>query len=143
MKGMKRVSALTETDKEALTRLHSDGPTHRQRQRAKAVLLSAKGYTLEQIADVLDTSRVAVSGWLDRWQTQGLAGLADAPKSGRRRKIDAALEAELLDLLQNPTPDLKALVQAHLKKRQTGWLGRRETLPQAAGLHLPPRTACA
>lgn len=117
MKGMKLVSALTETDKEALMRLHSDGPTHRQRQRAKAVLLSAKGYTLEQIADVLDTSRVAVSGWLDRWQTQGLAGLADAPKSGRRRKIDAALEAELLDLLHNPTPDLKALVQTHLKKK--------------------------
>ncbi len=114
---MKCVSALTETDQEALTRLYSDGPTHRQRQRAKAVLLSAKGYTLEQIADVLDTSRTAVSGWLDRWQKRGLAGLADAPKPGRRRKIDAALEAELLALLQNPTPDLKAVVQAHLKKK--------------------------
>ena len=114
---MKLVSALTDTDKEALTRLYADGPTHRQRQRAKAVLLSAKGYTLEQIADVLDASRTAVSGWLDRWHKRGLAGLADAPKSGRRRKVDAALEAELLDLLQNPTPDLKAVVQAHLKKK--------------------------
>lgn len=117
MEGMKLVSALTDTDKEALTRLHCDSLTHRQRQRAKAVLLSAKGYTLEQIADVLDTSRTAVSVWLDRWQKGGLAGLADAPKSGRRRKIDAELEAELLDLLQNPTPDLKAVVQAHLKKK--------------------------
>ena len=122
---MKLVSALTDTDKDALTRLYADGPTHRQRQRAKAVLLSAKGYTLEQIADVLDASRTAVSGWLDRWHKRGLAGLADAPKSGladapksgRRRKVDAALEAELLDLLQNPTPDLKAVVQAHLKKK--------------------------
>jgi len=120
---MKLVSALTETDKEALTRLHCDGPTHRQRQRAKAVLLSAKGYTLDQIADVLDTSRFAVSGWLNRWQKQGLDGLADAPKSGRRRKIDAALEADLLDLLQHPTPDLKAVVQAHLKKKTARSVG--------------------
>ncbi len=30
---------------------------------------------------------------------------------------DAALEADLLDLLQHPTPDLKAVVQAHLKKK--------------------------
>lgn len=58
-----------------------------------------------------------VSDWLDQWQAQGLDGLADAPKPGRRRKIDAALEAELLDLLHHPTPDLKAVVQAHLKKK--------------------------
>ena len=123
MVGMKLVSALTETEKDALTRLHCEAPTHRQRQRAKAVLLSAKGYTLDQIADVLDTSRFAVSGWLNRWQKRGLAGLADAPKSGRRRKIDAALEAELLDLLLHPTPDLKAVVQAHLKKKTSGSAG--------------------
>lgn len=77
---MKLVSALTETDKESLTRLHLYSPASRQRQRAKAVLLSAKGYTLDQIADVLDTSRFAVSGWLNRWQKQRLDGLADAPK---------------------------------------------------------------
>lgn len=114
---MKFVCALTDRDKEALTHLHSAGPTHRQRQRAQAVLLSAKGYTLTQIADVLNISRVAVSGCLDQWQAHGLDGLADAPKSGRRRTIDAVLEAELLHLLQNPTPDLKAVVQAHLKKK--------------------------
>ncbi len=114
---MKFVSALTDTDKEVLARLHADGSTHRQRQRAQAILLSAKGYTLEQIADVLDASRVAVSGWLNRWHRRGLEGLADAPKSGRPRKIDAGLEAELLDLLTHPTPALKAVVQAHLKKK--------------------------
>lgn len=115
---MKRVSALTEADQQALTRLYATSPAHRQRQRAQAVLLSAKGYTLEQIADVLGTTRRSISGWLDRWQTSGLDGLADAPKSGCPRKIDAALEAELLDLLLHPTPDLKAVVQAHLKKKE-------------------------
>ena len=63
---MKYVSALTETDKNNLTRLHTSGCTHRQRQRAQAVLLLSKGYTLEQIADVLDASRIAVSDWIDR-----------------------------------------------------------------------------
>jgi transposase len=58
-----------------------------------------------------------VSVWFAQWQAHGLDGLADVPKPGRRRKIDAALEAELLDLLHHPTPDLKAVVQAHLKKK--------------------------
>ena len=64
-----------------------------------------------------------VSVWLDQWQAHGLDGLADAPKPGRRRKIDAALEAELLDLMHHPTPDLKAVVQAHLKKKTNKSLG--------------------
>ena len=120
---MKFVSPLTPADKEALTHLRSDGPAHRQRQRAQAVLLSAKGYTLEQIAAVLDAGPNTVSGWLDLWPAHGLDGLCDARKSGRRRKIDVSLEAELIDLLQNPTPDLKAVVQAHLKKKQSRSLG--------------------
>ncbi len=115
---MKFISALTDADKDALKRLHSDGPTHRQRQRAQALLLSAKGYTLEQIADVLDTTRIAVSDWLDRWQEQGLDGLADAPKSGRRRKIDGGLETLLRDILiENPSPNMKAVLQAEIKKK--------------------------
>lgn len=113
---MKHVSALTETDQEALTQLYATSTTHHQRQRAQAVLLSAKGYTLEQITDVLGSTRRAVSGWLNRWQEKGLNGLPDAPKSGCPHKIDAALEAEMLDLLLHPTPDFKAVVQAHLKK---------------------------
>ena len=93
------------------------------RQRAQAVLLSAKGFSLEQLAALCDVHSETVSGWLDAWQEHGLDGLADAPKPGRRRKIDAALEAELLDLLQHPTPDLKAVVQAHLKKKTSGSAG--------------------
>ena len=115
---MKFVSPLSDADKDSLARLHSSGPTHRQRQRAQAILLSAKGYTLEQIADVLDAGRNAVSGWLDAWRERGLDGLADAPKSGRRRKIDGGLEAVLRDILiDNPSPGMKAVLQAAIKKR--------------------------
>lgn len=114
---MKFVSALTEAEQTALETLHLYSPASRQRQRAHAVLLSAKGYTLDQMADILRADRDTISVWLDAWQQRGLQGLADAPKPGRRRKVDAALEADLLALLHNPTPDLKALVQAHLKKK--------------------------
>lgn len=117
MSHIKFVSVLSEGNQAALEQMHLHGPTPRQRQRAHAVLLSAKGYRLDQLADILRADRDTISGWLDQWQAQGLAGLSDAPKTGRRRKMDAALEAELLDLLQNPTPALKAVVQAHLKKK--------------------------
>jgi len=96
---MKYVSDLTEADRAALTQLHQAGRTHRQRQRAQAVLLSAQGFTLDQLAVICGADRDTVSGWLDAWRARGLGGLADAPKSGRRRKIGGSLEALLRDIL--------------------------------------------
>lgn len=117
MGGMKFVPPLTETDRTALEVEYRQGATHRQRQRAQAVLLSARGYPLDQLADILAADRDTVSRWLDQWQKQGLAGLTDAPKPGRPSKLEAAVEEEILDLLEHPTPDLKALVQARLQKK--------------------------
>ena len=115
---MKYVSALTAADQTALEELHHDGKSHRQRQRAQAVLLSSKGFTLDQLAVICEADRDTVSGWLDQWQEQGLDGLADAPKPGRRRKIDGSLETILRDILiENPSPNMKALLQAEIKKR--------------------------
>ena len=145
---MKYVSALSEADQTALQELHHEGKSHRQRQRAHAVLLSAKGFTLDQLADILSADRDTVSGWLDAWQENGLSGLADAPKPGRRRKIDGSLEPLLRDILiENPSPNMKALLQAEIKKKwfrtASNLLGHREALPQAAGLYLSPCAAYA
>ena len=115
---MKFIPALTEVDQVSLEAVHHTAKTHRQRQRAHAVLLSAKGFTLEQLADIVSVDRDTVSGWLNLWQERGLDGLADAPKSGRFRKIDRSLEAVLRDILiENPSPNMKALLQAELKKK--------------------------
>ena len=58
--------------------------------------LSAKGYTLDQIAEVLEVDRDAVSRTLDHWQEGGLAALEEGARPGRPPKVDAALEAEVL-----------------------------------------------
>ena len=81
-------------------------------------MLSAKGFALEQLADIFSVDRDTVSGWLDAWQERGLDGLTDAPKPGRRRKIDGSLEAVLRDILiENPSPNMKAMLQDEIKKR--------------------------
>lgn len=102
-----------------LERLQRASGSHRVRQRAHAVLLSAKGYSLEQSADVLGVDRDAVSRWLARWERGGVGALADAPKSGRPPKVDAALEAEVVAAAsQSP-----ARVRATLAKRgRLEWL---------------------
>ena len=65
------------------------------RERAHAVLLSARRYTLDQVAAVLAVDRDAVSRTLDRWERGGVAALEEGHRPGRPPKVDTALEAEV------------------------------------------------
>ncbi len=60
------VRPLSSEQASALEQLHRTGRSHRVRQRAHVVLLSAKTYTLERIADVLADEReqLATTGLL-------------------------------------------------------------------------------
>jgi len=57
-------------------------------QRARIVLLAADGVSHTEIADRLGVSRQTVITWRGRYERRGLAGLDDAPRSGRPRTID-------------------------------------------------------
>ena len=87
------VPALGEEEQRQLDGLHRTGRSHRVRQRAHAVLLSAPGYTLDQAADILRVDRDAVSRTLDRWEEGGVAALEEGARPGRPPKVDADLEA--------------------------------------------------
>ena len=90
------VPPLSEEERRQLAGLHRTGRSHRVRQRAHAVLLSAQGYTLDQAAEILRVDRDAVSRTLDRWQRGGVAALQEGARPGRPPKVDAALAAEVL-----------------------------------------------
>ncbi len=70
---MKFVSALTDAQRASLEQLYRHGSVHRLRQRAQAVLLSAKGFTMEQIACACEVHAQTISGWLNQWQQKGLS----------------------------------------------------------------------
>src|SRR4051794_29717265 len=108
---MKYVRALNPDEVQALRECHKSGATHRERQRAHALLLSARGFGLEQLADIFECDRDTVSGWIDHFDQQGLTGLADAPKSGRRPSLEAGVRQEIVQTVhQRPQANLKAVL---------------------------------
>jgi transposase len=118
---MRFVTPLSPEQQQSLEQLHRAGCSHRVRQRAHAVLLSAQGYTLDEAADVLRVDRDAVSRWLGRWEQGGLAALDDAPKAGRPRKVDAALEVELVSVANaQPASVPRALAKRGRLARSVG-----------------------
>lgn len=74
-------------DQEAeLTHLVRQSPSHRVRQRSQALLWSHQGKKRSQIAELFHVKADTVTAWFRRGPTTD--HLADAPRSGRRPKVD-------------------------------------------------------
>lgn len=114
---MKFVPELSEELQNQLEDILKSSPAHRVRQRAHAILLSSRGYSIEQISDIFTVHRNTVSQWIESFTAAGIDALPDAPKPGRPSKISQAEERYLLNAVaSNPQRIGEAL--AALKKRR-------------------------
>ena len=90
------VVTLDGADRQTLERLARCGRAeHRQVLRARIVLAAADGEPGAAIARRLGVHEDTVRKWRKRFCWQGLAGLADRPRSGRPRVFPAAVVAEV------------------------------------------------
>jgi transposase len=71
-------------------------------QRARIVLLAAEGVAVKDIVARVGVSKPTVIGWKKRYIAEGLAGLEDRPKPGRRRVVD---EAAVVSATLEPPPE--------------------------------------
>ncbi len=77
---------------------------HRLVERARMILLADKGRTNQQIAAELGTRTARVSKWRQRFGANRLAGMGDAPRSGKPARYDANTEKRVLSLLDEKPP---------------------------------------
>lgn len=56
--------------------------------RLHAILLVAQGMSCRKVSELLGDSPRIVAYWLNRFEAEGLAGLVDADKPGRPRRLD-------------------------------------------------------
>jgi transposase len=71
-------------------------------QRARIVLLAADGVPVKDIVERVGVSKPTVIGWKKRYAAEGLGGLEDRPKPGRRRVVD---EAAVVSATLEPPPE--------------------------------------
>jgi len=117
------VVTLTEEERGVLEkRVRATTTPARDMLRARIILLAAHGKRNDQIAPQLGVRPSVVSRWRTRFARQGLAGLQDAPRSGRPEQYDEATERRLLAKLDEPPP--------------SGWARwNGKLLAKALGLH--------
>src|SRR5215210_639080 len=86
------------------------------RQRAHAILLSARGYSVDQIADIYEVDRDTVSIWLDNWEEQGGAGLQDQAGRGRKPILNEKEQKEAIKIVEkDPRSSKRSLLQIQVK----------------------------
>jgi len=73
-------------------------------ERARIILLSHEGFTVEKIAERLDTRPARVSKWRQRFVEGRLSALSDAPRPGKPHIYDEQTEKRVLALLDQPPP---------------------------------------
>ena len=93
---------------------------HRLVERARVVLLAAAGMASRRVAREVGCARGVVSKWRVRFARDRLAGLADAPRPGKPKTYDAAVDRRILAALDRPPPAGFARWTAPLLARQLG-----------------------
>lgn len=98
----------------------------RTKARAEVIRLSHRGWTTEQIADYQGCQVATVRKAIHRWQDNGLYGLWDLPRSGRRVKWSAADIEYIVDKLESSpeTFNSRQLVE-ELEEARSVTLSRR------------------
>lgn len=82
-------TSLTATEIVTLEACSSHGPHPRQRRRALAILGHHRGQSLPQLATFFAVRYATVHDWLQAWQQDGIAGLAEGRRAGRPPKLRA------------------------------------------------------
>jgi transposase len=105
---MVRIGPLSDEQRRALEQIRRRA-VGRVSQRAHMVLLSARGYTVEQIAEIFGVGEDVVRKWLDRYERQGPLGLDDRPRPGRPPQD--RLARQIVDAQASNPPANTGLVQ--------------------------------
>ena len=64
-------------------------------ERIRMILLSSKGYSVQQIADIFECDPSSVRSWIERFQAEGVKGLHDRPRCGRPRKAGVVAQQQI------------------------------------------------
>jgi len=113
----------------------------RQAARAVTVLLSLQGLPAAQIAGLLDCHPATVRRWVGRFNSEGLAGLADRPRCGRPPLGGTRLTSRIAGLLARPGPWTLPRIWRYLGRPQISMRTLYRRVRQVAIWRRPKLTA--
>lgn len=118
------VRSLKRSEQRQIEEVFRQGPNARTRRRAQAIRLSARGYSVPEVADILGCNAQSVRNWFDAFELGGVAALLDRPRSGRpvvathvyRRRLVRAIRSDPMKFGYPFTVWTITRIRAHLAR---------------------------
>ena len=102
-----RLRELTEEETRVIAKLaRSQTASIRLVQRARIIQVASQGKTIAQISAELGSSANVVRKWFKRFETEGVAGLNDAPRCGAPSRYTAESKARVVATARTRPSDL-------------------------------------
>jgi len=101
---MREKPLLTEQERAELQAAQQASRPVRHWRRYQAVLLRAEGMPLALVAKTLGCTPASVCNWTRAWRERGAVGVAEGAHRGAQRRLDAAAEHVLEQLLEAGDP---------------------------------------
>jgi transposase len=120
------VEELSQAEEVMLESMYNNHPLAMTRKRGHSILLSNKGYSIPQIAEITSVCRQSLSLWIKMWDEMGLLGLLEKPRSGRPRALSIEEENEAVEKVKKEPRNLKKVLAEIADK--TGLTICKETL---------------
>ena len=96
-----RVREVASEERQSLETLYHETKDVRMRLRVQIILLAIeKGMIAREIAVIVRTDDETVRSWLKRFNSAGIAGLYDEPRSGAPSKVTAEYRQRLLEVVR-------------------------------------------
>lgn len=119
--GKIRTIGLTVEQQKALQEGYQLGKTHAFRRRCQLVLLKSEGRTSKEVSHIIKMNEISINTWLDRYQSEGIAGLMTKPGRGRKQVFDQVQdEAKVRQAVQEERQRLtqaKVILEKELNKQ--------------------------
>ncbi len=110
------IKSLSQEQQRSLNQIMRNHSSHRTRTRAHAILLSARRYSINQIADIFAVDREPVTSWLLRCEESDTDGLDDDPKSGRPPTLCEEEEKQAIEIVKEEPRSIKQQLHSVMTK---------------------------
>lgn len=119
----------------ALDQVYQTTKDVRLRMRSQMILLAGEQrMSVNEIAQIVRQSEQTVRNWLQRYHAEGLAGLADEPRSGAPRKVSEAYRQQVVNVVRQRPRSLEQPYSTWTLQRLVDYMA------QQTGVRVSPDT---
>ena len=114
---MRFIRELTPENIKLLKRINKESKYYQVRQRAKCIILSYQGLSINQLMEIFGVGRKTIYNWFTKWEDEKITGLYNNKGRGRKSKLNKEPKSQLKDWIKK---EPKALLKI-VKKVQKKW----------------------